>query len=186
MKVLVFDTESTDLKAMMGRILCASFAYMDAVDGNVTVGVPFTFRADRTPWRGKNRIDDSKLCVAIRDELEKANVIVGWNSKLHDIPLLNARLAKAGERAFSPHLHLDLMWYAGGSSMKIGSRKLDNVAKYFELPAQKTPISWDQWQLAGAGDQEAMGVVVEHCEADVTVLGQAYAHLLPYVKNLHR
>lgn len=186
MKVLVFDTESTDLKAMMGRILCASFAWMETKDGTTEVGVPFTFRADQKPWRGKRMIDDSSLCVAVRDQLEQANVIVGWNSKLHDVPLLNARLAKAGQRAFNPHMHLDLMWYAGGSSMKIGSRKLDNVAKYFELPAQKTAISWDEWQSAGAGDREAMDTVVEHCEADVVVLGQAYAHLLPYVKNLHR
>lgn len=186
MRVLAFDTESTDLKAMMGRILCASFAWLDSKDGQVEVGPRYTFRGDKTPWKGKRLIDDAKLCVAIRDELEKANVIVGWNSKLHDIPLLNARLAKAGERAFNPHLHLDLMWYAGGSSMKIGSRKLDNVAKYFELPAQKTAISWDMWMAAGAGDAEAMDVVIEHCEADVEVLGQAYQHLLPYVRNVHR
>lgn len=186
MKVLFFDTESTDLKAMMGRILCASFAWAEVTDGTVEVGEPFTFRYDRKPWRGQKVIDDSRLCVAIREQLEQANVIVGWNSKLHDIPLLNARLAKAGHRHFYPHLHLDLMWYAGGSSMKIGSRKLDNVAKYFNLPAQKTAISWDDWQCAGAGNTEAMDVVVEHCEADVLVLGQAYGHLLPYVKNLHR
>lgn len=172
----------------MGRILCASFAWIDVsgMDGYMTVGSSFTFRADQKPHKGKTKIDDSTLCVAIRDQLEQADCILGWNSKLHDIPLLNARLAKAGKREFQPHLHIDLMWYAGGSSMKIGSRKLDNVAKFFDLPSQKTPISWDQWQLAGAGDSTAMDVVVEHCEADVQVLGEAYGKLLTFVKNVHR
>ena len=179
MRTVFFDTESTDLKAMMGRILCASFVPLE--------GEPYTFRFDEKPWKGKNQIDDSKLCIAIRDELEKYNLIVGWNSKLHDIPLLNARLAKAGERPYAcPNFHLDAMWYAGGSSMKIGSRKLDNVAKYFSLNSQKTEITWDDWQLAGTGDAEAMKTVIYHCEQDVKVLRDAYWHLLPYVHNLHR
>lgn len=187
-RVLAFDTESTDLKAMMGRILCASFAWID-VDGetgNMHVGPSFTFRADHRPWKGRSRTDDSTLCVAIRDQLERAHAILGWNSKLHDVPLLNARLAKAGHRQFNPHLHIDLMWYAGGSSMKIGSRKLDNVAKFFDLPSQKTPISWDAWMDAALLLPDAMNTVVEHCEADVQVLGEAYERLLPYVKNVHR
>lgn len=178
MKIAFFDTESTDLKAMMGRLLCAT---VKTIDGSMV-----TYRIDEAPHKGRSAIDDSKLCVALRDTLEEANLIVGWNSKLHDIPLLNARLAKAGHRPFQPQMHLDLMWYAGGSSMKIGSRKLDNVAKYFELPSQKTPISWDMWQRAASGDKEAMDIVVEHCECDVDVLEEAYWHLIPYVKNLHR
>lgn len=179
MRTVFFDTESTDLRAMMGRILCASFVPLD--------GEPYTMRIDKAPYRGRNAIDDGKLVKAIRDELEQYNLIVGWNSKLHDIPLLNARLAKSRMRPYQClNFHLDLMWYAGGSSMKIGSKKLDNVAKYFELPFQKTPISWDAWQLAGAGDKESMSTVVEHCEHDVLVLREAYHHLIPYVKNLHR
>lgn len=178
MRVVFWDTESTDLRAMMGRILCASFVTLE--------GEPYTFRADRKPWKSADPIDDSKLCLAIREELETYNMVVGWNSKLHDVPLLNARLAKYGERRVRPQFHLDLMWYAGGSSMKIGSKKLDNVAKYFCLPSQKTPISWDDWQRAGAGDKKAMEEVVTHCEFDVKVLREAYEHLLPYVANIHR
>jgi uncharacterized protein YprB with RNaseH-like and TPR domain len=179
LKILFMDTESTSLTAIMGRILCASFVSLE--------GKPYTFRSDLAPWKSKDVIDDSKLCVAIRDELEKANLIVGWNSKLHDIPLLNARLAKAGERPYHcQNFHLDAMWYAGGSSMKIGSRKLDNVAKFFSLSEQKTDITWDDWARAGSGDKKAMKMVVTHCEGDVKVLRETYHHLLPYVKNLHR
>lgn len=179
MRIVFFDTESTDLKGMMARILCASFVGLD--------GKPYTLRLDDKRYRGKSQIDDSKLCLAIRDELEQANLIVGWNSKLHDIPLLNAKLAKAGLRRFIPqNFHLDCMYYAGGCSMKIGSRKLDNVARFFKLPEQKTPLDWDIWQHAGMGEKKALNYVVEHCEADVLVLREAYHYLLPYVANLHR
>jgi uncharacterized protein YprB with RNaseH-like and TPR domain len=180
MKVLFWDTESTDLTALFGRILCCSYVGLD--------GDAYTMRGDRRPYKGKSLIDDSRLVVAIRDELEKADMIVGWNTKLHDIPLLNARLQKFGERPLahgekSGVINLDLMWYAGGQSQKIGSKKLDNVAKFFESPNQKTAISWEAWQLAATGDKPSMDTVVEHCEYDVLVLRDLWPSLAPFVKQ---
>src|SRR5438094_6760356 len=148
MKIVAFDTESTDLKAMMGRLLCASFQEIGS--GKEC----YTFRV--------KKFDDAKLALACRDALEQYNLVVTWNGKLHDIPLLNARLAKAHERPVHLQWHLDLMWYAGGSSMKIGSRKLVNVQKYLGLGEEKTEISWDVWQRAATGDNEAMEEVVGH------------------------
>lgn len=179
MRVLFYDTESTDLSASWGRILCASFADLR---GEVT-----TYREDEFEDRA-HVVDDSRLCVAIRDELESADIIVGWNSILHDVPLLNARLALAGERSLrtgEKHgtWHLDLMWYAGGQSMKIGGRKLDTVAKFFGCENQKTPLDGTTWQLAGAGDTAALDLVVEHCEADVLVTRDVWPHLVPNVKK---
>ncbi len=180
MRVLFYDTESTDLAASWGRILCGSFATLE--------GKVWTHRYDQKQFKGKTIVDDRKLCVAIRDELEAADMIVGWNSILHDVPLINARLSKAGERPC--HLgerygvqHLDLMWYASGQSMKVGGRKLDTVAKFFESDNQKTGLDGETWQLAGAGDKTALDSVVEHCEADVLVLRDQWPHLAPYVKK---
>lgn len=178
--MLLYDTESTDLNASWGRILCSSFVTLD--------GDPYTFRSDRKPHKGRNAIDDGNLVIAIRDELESADIIVGWNSILHDIPLINARLAKVGERACQlgekyGTWHLDMMWYSGGQSMKVGGRKLDTIARFFEAPNQKTPLNGDIWQLASTGDREAMNTVVEHCEADVSVLRDLWPKLAPHVRK---
>lgn len=182
MRIVAFDLETSDLKALMGRIFCCSF--QPIVAGHVEK--PYTFHLQDKRFRGRSPIDDSKLCAAIRDELERYNMIVGWNSKLFDLPLLNARLTKVGERHCKPQFHADMMWYAGGASMRVGSRKLDNVQKFLKLGEAKTPIDWEQWQAVAAGMPGAMKVVVEHCEADVKVLGEAYWKLLPYVATLHR
>ena len=180
LRVTFFDTESTNLAAAWGRIICASFAGLE--------GEAFTFRSDHKKWKGKNLIDDGPLCVAIRDELERADMIVGWNSILHDIPLLNARLANVGERAVKTGekhgtWHLDAMWYSGGSSMKIGGRRLDTVAKFFGTQDQKTPLDPETWQLAGAGDKKGMDLVVRHCEADTLVVRDLFPKLAPNVKK---
>lgn len=192
MKVLFFDTESTDLSASWGRMLCASFVTLS--------GEVYTLRGDKRPHDlpssghakflpGEETVDDSKLVIAIRDELESADIISGWYSTLHDIPLLNARLAIAGARPYQGKTwpagsHLDLIWYAGGSSMKIGSKKLDNVAKFLELPNQKTPLDGKTWQRAATGDRAAMNLVVEHCEADVLTTRDTFPYLAQHVKKL--
>ena len=126
--------------------------------------------------------------MAIRDELERADLIVGWNSILHDQPLLNARLARAGERPVRlgekfGTWHWDAMYHAGGQSMKIGGRRLETVSKFFHTDVSKTPLEGETWQLAGAGDRAAMDQVVEHCEADVLVLRALFPHLAPHVKK---
>lgn len=176
---VVFDIETTDLKGLMGRMLCVSF--LDGQTGEVT-----TFRADEQPWKGRTKIDDKKLAVACRNHLEKYKLIVGHNSKLFDVPFVNARLAKHGERPIHVEWHMDTRWYLNSASMRIGSAKLDNAQKFFDLGEAKTPISWEQWQLAATLDKSAMDEVVVHCEQDVKVLAELVPHVLPYVKNLHR
>lgn len=182
MKIVAFDLESTDLSASWGRILCGSFI-------STTEEQPHTFRGDRRPWKGKETVDDSKLCVAIRDELEKADILLSWNGILFDVPLLNARLQVAGERPYSGKTwprgsHLDLLYYSKGGSLRIGGSSLKRVSEFFKLPNQKTPLDGPTWQRAAAGDKKALDEIVEHCEYDVLVLRDTLPILAPHVKKL--
>ena len=105
---------------------------------------------------------------------------------MFDLPFLNARLAQYGERPLRPQFHMDPMYYARGGGLRIGSSKLDNVQKFFNLPETKTPITWDDWKRAAMGDKSAMDSVVDHCEQDVKVLSMAYWKLLPMAAVIHR
>lgn len=176
MKVCIWDLETTALTAIMGRILSCAFVDL--------CGDPEVFRMDAKPHKGKTKLDDGRLAVAIRDYLEAHDLIVGHNIRLFDIPLLNARLAKAGERPLRTHFVLDTMFAA--RQMRIGSSRLDNLQKFFALAEAKTPISWETWQLAAQGDARAMDEVVEHNIADVLVTRELYPVVLPYVATLHR
>lgn len=193
MKVRFFDTESTDLQGNFGRLL--SYSRVDLPVPDCKGGAKcdcrkecVTFRRDVAPWRGRKVTDDRKLVLAIREDLEDADMIVGWNSILHDIPLINARLAAYGERPVKVGerygtAHLDLMWYASGSSMKIGGRRLENVAKFFASPHQKTPLLPGVWADASAGDKDSMDFIIEHNEYDALVTRDVWVHLAPYVKK---
>jgi uncharacterized protein YprB with RNaseH-like and TPR domain len=180
--VTTWDLESTDLAGNFGRILCGSFVDLDS-------DVVETYRRDKRPWKDKEPASDAKLSVAIRDRLERADVLVGWNSILFDQPLLNARLLAANERPlrvgekYGTH-HLDLMYYARGQSMRIGSSRLDSVAKFFHSTNQKTPLLPEVWAKAIEGDKESWALIVEHCEYDVLTTRDVYHKLVPLVKKL--
>lgn len=181
MRVVAWDLECTSLSGMIGRILCCSFKEV-LPDGS---GKVWTFRGDDKRFRNsKDIVDDGALAIAIRDELEKYDVIIGHNSKLFDKKFLQARLMKAGAHPKRSQWHLDTMWIIR-SNMRVSS-KLDNIQKFLGLPDEKTPISWDDWMRGGAFDKKSMDVIVQHCEQDVRVLEETYWKVLPFARNLQR
>jgi uncharacterized protein YprB with RNaseH-like and TPR domain len=181
MRTTFWDLETTDLGGNFGRLLCCSFIDLDSDE-------VVTFRRDRRPWKGTKLTDDKRLAVAIRNRLEQADIIAGWNSLLFDAPFLNARLAAADERPLRVgerhgSRHLDMMYYASGQSMRLHGRALDKVAKFFHADNKKTPLLPEVWADAGAGVPEAMQEVVDHCEADVRVTKDVFPHLAPHIKK---
>lgn len=173
------DLETTNLKGNFGRILCASVA--DNF-GNVR-----TFRLDDPAFARKKRRDDSALAVALKEYLEQFDILVGWNSKMFDIPYLNTRLLIANEPPMRMDImHIDPMYKAGKGSLTLHSRRLDAVAKTFRLPVQKTGLDPEIWNDAADGETEAMDYVVEHCEHDVLVLRMVFHILKPLMKIVHR
>jgi len=190
MRIVSFDIETTDLKANMGIILCASFHeivppgyYSNHHD---TPTRPYTIKLNIDDPYDPN--PDKELVISIRDEVEKYNAIVTWNGKMFDVPFLNARLMFHGERPVRVQFHIDAMYYAGGISNRIGSRRLISVQQFLGISNEegKTPLTWDTWKSAMRGSPKAMKDVVKHCEMDVQVLTRAYWALLPYIANIHR
>lgn len=153
-----------------------------AVDGFGTLEVWDQRRiAGREDW-----LNDAEIAVQIRDYLERFDVICGWNSKLFDVPVLNGRLARWGERPLRAQMHLDLMYYAGGQFMRIGSKALASVSQFFDSPHRKTPLSPLIWDRADHGSEEDMDLIVEHNIADVYVTRDVYPHLRQHVRTIHR
>ena len=178
LRMVYYDLETTNLGAIMGRLLCASFC---DPWGTVTT-------RRHTDFPQSSPLDDSGLAEWVRDELERYDINVGWNNFQFDQSFLNARLLRWGKRPVSDRMSIDPMYKAryGRYGARIGSSKLDNVSKFFRTSESKTVVDWDIWQLASMGDDKAMDYVVEHCEADVLVLRDVFNHLKPLVRTIHR
>lgn len=182
MRICTWDTESTDLNASWGRLLCSSRLEVSPHKKFK----PVTFRADDPQYvNKKDPLDQTKLLQAILDDLKQFNVCVTWYGKLHDVKIFNGWLAKHGLEPYKPQMHLDLCLQCR-QWLKLKSNSLDHVQKFFRLPDSKTPLDPVVWQRAELGDRAALNKVVSHCEADVRVTEQAYWKLIPHIANLHR
>jgi uncharacterized protein YprB with RNaseH-like and TPR domain len=137
-----------------------------------------TLNALQRRFRRRDVFDDGALALAIRDELEKYDVIVGWNSKNFDTKFINSRLIRAGHRVKRSQYHLDGMW--SWRSKFLAWSKLDTVQKFAvpEASTEKTSVAWDKWMQALGWDralrEAAMAEITDHCERDVVVLEEVY------------
>ena len=172
-----YDIESTDLGAMMGRVLCLSVADEFGIVTTKTY-------AD---FDGKSILDDAPLVEWIMRELDQYDILVSWNGKLFDKPFLNARAMKGLVVPMFPlKMHIDLMYQFKGSQARFGSAKMDNVAKALGVPHQKTPLDFETWERASVGDQDALESVVEHCEADVLTMRDIFARAKRLIGTITR
>jgi uncharacterized protein YprB with RNaseH-like and TPR domain len=173
--ILYFDIETTF--STRPRMLCG--AGVDAL-GRLTVFDQRDY-AGRSDWT-----NDRDLVVAYRDYLESFSIVCGWNSKLFDVPVINGRLRLHRERPLRLQMHCDLMYYAGGQFMRIGSKALQKVSEYFDSPHRKTPLVPEIHDRADHGSEEDMDLIIEHNIADVYVTRDVADMLWPMVRVVHR
>lgn len=171
--VVMFDIEATHLTANVGRILCCSFK---------PIGKP-VYTLSAQDFRRADVYDDSRLAAAIRDELERYDIIVGWNSRGFDIKYINARNLRVAQRTKKAQYHVDGLW--SFKTKAAAWAGLKSVQQFIapEAPG-KTAIRWEQWMRALGWNKKlrdaAMKEIVAHCERDVIVLEEVYRVL---VKN---
>ena len=136
--------------------------------------------------KGDDITDDKDLVDRYSRALEEYDILVSWNGRLFDSPVIGGRLAFHGLRRLDLNLHVDLMYFASGQFMRIGRRSLQSVSEYFDTGNKKTPLSVRIWDKAMSGSDEDYDTIAEHCDADVLVLRDVFATLKQHVRNIHR
>jgi len=183
MKIACFDIETWDLSPEFAPLVCASV--LDVGSGEMT-----TYRMDsyRKRRRAEDYTDDRALLCDLRDLLNGYNLLMGWNSKGFDIPLIQTRLSKWGEEMLQPTLHVDAMWaFRGWHGLKPRSSKLKHVSEFFGFE-EKPELDADVWLKARGGNKAAIDEVVDRCEADVRITAEITqkAFDLGLIRNIQR
>jgi len=174
-----FDIETTNLGAMMGRVLGVSVC--DEFGETSLISKTY---AD---FDGKSILDDAPLVEWAMEELTKYDILVSWNGKLFDKPFLNARALKGlVVPVFPLKMHIDLMYQFKGQQARMGSAKMDNVAKALGVRHQKTPLDFAIWERAAVGDKDALANVMEHCEADILAMRDIFARSKKLIGTITR
>lgn len=113
--------------------------------------------------------DDLTLVVNLIEAIEKADILVGYNSKKFDIKYLNTRAFYYGIPPLSTTKHIDL-YEQVKKSFKFPSNSMGNVSKYIGLEGKLETEGWSLWRKC-----------MEHWNTEVCE--QALTDMLTYNKQ---
>ena len=177
-RIVLFDIESTHLKANFGYCLCFGYKLLGEKKTHVLAVTDYSSHK-------KHPTDDAPLMRAVHTILtEQADIIVTFYGKGFDRKFLNTRMMMAGLRPLPPlnHEHIDL-YYIAKYNLALHSNRLAVVAQTLGCPVEKTALSGPIWMKAMAGDRPSIQYIKDHCVRDVEVLEYVYNKLKPYIRT---
>jgi uncharacterized protein YprB with RNaseH-like and TPR domain len=157
--VLFFDLETQGLTADYGKILVYSRKFNDG------------------PMR--TTFGESKILRAMRADFDKADLVVGYNSRLFDATYANTRLLEVGQKPLPKKHHLD-MYFALKAKLRLTSKAMGSIATLLGLKEGKMRIAPKEWR------NKNTPVLAERCESDVRVLENIYKKTKHLVVSINR
>ena len=145
--ILFFDLETQGLNADYGRILVYSRKFNNS-DIRTTFG-------------------ERRILRAMKSDFEKADMLVGYNSRLFDVAYANTRLLELGEPPLPKKHHLD-MYFALKSKLRTTSKAMGAIGTLLNLAEDKMKVAPKEWRNAN------LPVLASRCESDVRLLQQVY------------
>lgn len=176
-KELLFDIETTNLKADMGIMLTFSYKWRGSKSKPNVMSIHEFPLFKEAPW------DDSQLVLAAYDVLKEADSLIYHYGDEFDLPFFKTRLIKCGK--YFPRTHTVDTCKVAWRHLKLSAR-LQNLAEFFELPELKMHISKEVWKRAGFGNIEALETLKERCRSDVDILDMVADKLAPYCKFINK
>lgn len=171
MKVAYFDIETTNLDANMAVMITACIK----PQGGKTIQF----------YKGRTGSNDKELVKAVRDELEKYDIIVGYYHLGFDIPFINSRLLYWNLKPLEKKLQIDVYRIAK-KTFKLTSRRLAAVTEFLKIRG-KTRIDFEEWLKAALdGDKKSIAYILEHNVADVEILERLLERLKYNVLSISR
>lgn len=173
-KITIWDTESSDLYATWGSLLC--FTYMDVSEKKAHIK-----RISDYPLFKTDPTNDRELVKDIKKILDKSDMWFTWFGTKHDVPLINSRLIYHGFKPLKPVAHVD-GWRVAKDKLRLPRNSLMMVSSFLEIE-EKTPIKPATWKRARAGHLPSLRYVYEHGLQDTIVTKQAYERMLPLISR---
>lgn len=172
-RIATFDIETTHLCADFGIILCA------VVKSSESNAKPVVIRGDDYASWDKRRSNDRETVMALRDELDRYDVLVAHNGLKFDLPFIRTRLAKWGRKPLSDFKIVDPVQLAR-NKFRMSYNSLEKLATFLDCNS-KTKVEGKYWLRAALdGDRKAMNYIVKHCVEDVATLEQVVDSLKSY------
>lgn len=125
--------------------------------------------------------NDERLVGGFWKLLDRANVVIGHNSKAFDIRKLNTRFMFHELTPPSYYKHIDT-YLAARSAFGMTFNKLDYIASYLELDRKKH-TDFSLWVRCDNGDKKALRKMRDYNIQDVKMLEDIYLRIRGWIPN---
>lgn len=174
-RIILWDTESTDLVADFGGMVCMGWKVLGEPRPHILTIRHSPHFSDR-PWDDKHLVKESLKILG------SADMWVTWYGMRHDVPFVRTRSLLYNFGDLPPVAHVD-GWRVAKYRLKLHSNRLASVQAFLSLPTHKTSITPEIWRRANAGHIPSIRYIEDHCYKDVDVLEEAYDRLRPYIAD---
>lgn len=192
-KILFFDLETAPIlaytfslfKPIIGmdqivtapKIICWSARWYGAKGGKSSV-----------KFNSEYKTNPYEMLLELRDLLDEADVVVGYNSDNFDIPWVNEQLLTAGIELPSPYIAVDL-YKLNRKHLRMPSGKLDYMAQDL-LGQRKVAHSgirlWLDWMdKTSPGHKKAVKDMETYAKQDTYLLEPLFEFMRPYIKSVN-
>jgi DNA polymerase elongation subunit (family B) len=179
-KILVWDLETTDLKANKGHLLTAAAKWF----GDKSI-MSWCIADDKdygkTPL---SYMDDKWMVKEIVDVIRSADMLVHQYGDGFDLPFLNTRALFWGLDP-APQIRTVDTWKVMRSTLALTRNSLKNGAAFLNGPDKQKEDNLDisEWMLAAHGDRKILASMLEYNIHDVLATEELYRRLRPLIKN---
>jgi uncharacterized protein YprB with RNaseH-like and TPR domain len=162
---------------------------------NQNVGLDQIVASGRTAcwaakWEGERTVlysglqEDTEIDMVTKvwHLLDEADIVVHYNGRKFDIPILNKEFIQHGLRPPTPYQQVDLLETAR-RQFRFVSNKLDYVAQFLGLGAKLQHKGMKLWVGCMDGDPADWRKMKKYNIQDVHLLPKLYKKLLPWINN---
>jgi DNA polymerase elongation subunit (family B) len=138
-------------------------------------------------WYGKrgyyyDNLFQKSMIKNIRDGLDEADIVVHYNGKKFDVPIINTAILKAGLKPPSPYKQVDLLGVVK-SKFKFPYSRLGFVCPDLGLSEKEHHEGFSLWKKCMEGDKKAWATMKKYNLKDVEITEALYTKLKPWIDN---
>jgi len=133
-------------------------------------------------WVKDKQAPRKQMLLAIHTLLDEADIVVHYNGKKFDIPVLNKEFLKHRIRPPSPYKQVDL-YQTVHRVFRFESNKMTAIAKQLGLEEKLKHEGHEMWVGCMNGERQKWKKMTAYNKHDVVMLGELYPLLLPWIPN---
>ena len=182
-KILVIDIETAPASGYIWKLFDVNISLSQLIDTSKVICFAAKWVGDKKVIFHSNQEDTHKKMIKKAwDLFNKADAVIGYNSKNFDCKILNKEFILSGFPPPAPYKHIDLL-QTMKNKFKFMSNKLDHVSQELGIGKKTSHQGFELWQACMNNDTKAWKLMKKYNINDVKLTEELYDKVKGWLKT---